>query len=300
MSQKRPKIANTKGEGSTTCQQLLEKINAKKAKIGIIGLGYVGLPIVLRFSEEGFRVVGFDIDPKKVNSLNRGRSYLEHIPSKKISSIVKSKTNGFRATTETKELKTVDVIIICVPTPLTGKKEPDLSYVKKTSEDIAKHLKAGQLVVLESTTYPGTTEELLLPIFEEKSLKAGKDFFLAFSPEREDPGRIDFTTKNTPKVVGGITRNCQKLSKALYLNIVDQVVAVSSTRVAEMTKLLENIYRVVNIALVNELKMLCDKMDIDIWEVIDAAKTKPFGFQAFYPGPGLGGHCVPVDPFYLT
>jgi UDP-N-acetyl-D-glucosamine dehydrogenase len=279
---------------------LFKLIKDRKAKIGIIGLGYVGLPIVLRFCEEGYKVVGFDVDPDKIKSLNKGESYIKHIPSDKIASLIKKNPPAFTATADMSLLSKVDAIIICVPTPLSDKREPDLTYVEGTAKEIARFLRPGQLISLESTTYPGTTEELLLPLFQKNGLKAGKDFFLVFSPEREDPGRIDFTIKTTPKVVGGITQRCANLGSVLYSKIVDKVIQVSSTRVAEMTKLLENIYRNVNIALVNELKMLGDRMGIDMWEVIDTAKTKPFGFQAFYPGPGLGGHCIPIDPFYLT
>ncbi|MBI3754345.1 MAG: nucleotide sugar dehydrogenase [Deltaproteobacteria bacterium] len=277
---------------------LLSKINERSATIGIIGLGYVGLPIVLRFCEEGFKVLGFDIDDSKVKKLMSGGSYIKHIPSENIK---KCLAKGlFEATSDMQRLKEPDAIIICVPTPLTDKREPDMQYVEGTAKTIERYLRPGQLVSLESTTYPGTTEEILLPLFQAKGLEAGKDFYLVFSPEREDPGRKDFTTATTPKVVGGVTGQCLEVGAALYSKIVDKVIKVSGTRAAEMTKLLENIYRAVNIALVNELKMLCDRMGIDIWEVIDAAKTKPFGFQAFYPGPGLGGHCIPVDPFYLT
>lgn len=279
---------------------LKKKIENRTAKVGIIGLGYVGLPLVLRFCEEGFNVIGFDIDPEKVKSLNEGKSYVRHIPSEKIVSLIKKNPPPFSATTDMSRLSEVDVIIICVPTPLTDKREPDLRYVESTAKDIARFLRSGQLISLESTTYPGTTEEVLLPLFEKKGLKVGEEFFLIFSPEREDPGRKDYTTKNTPKIVGGVTQRCLEIGVALYSKIVDKVIAVSSPKAAEMTKLLENIYRSVNIALVNELKMLCHRMGIDIWEVIEAAKTKPFGFEAFYPGPGLGGHCIPVDPFYLT
>ncbi|OGQ76928.1 MAG: UDP-N-acetyl-D-glucosamine dehydrogenase, partial [Deltaproteobacteria bacterium RIFOXYA2_FULL_42_10] len=268
------------------------------AKVGIIGLGYVGLPLVIRFCEEGFNVLGFDIDAEKVNRISKGDSYIKHIPSKIIKAFLTKKI--FSATTNMSRLKEMDVIIICVPTPLTDKREPDMQYVENTAKEISKYLRKGQLISLESTTYPGTTEELLLPLFQKKGLMVGRDFFLVFSPEREDPGRKNFTTKTTPKVVGGVTPNCLKVGEALYSKVVDSVVKVSSPRVAEMTKLLENIYRSINIALVNELKMLCDRMRIDIWEVIEAAKSKPFGFEAFYPGPGLGGHCIPVDPFYLT
>ncbi|MBI5468041.1 MAG: nucleotide sugar dehydrogenase [Deltaproteobacteria bacterium] len=283
-----------------TYEKLFVSIEKKEARIGIIGLGYVGLPIVLRFCEEGFRVIGFDVDPAKVASLNKGKSYIRHIPSEKIAPLVGKKSPRFAATADMSRLTEADVIIICVPTPLSDKREPDLTYVENTAKEIARYLRRGQLISLESTTYPGTTDELLLPLFKKNGLKAGTDFFLVFSPEREDPGRINFTTKTTPKIVGGATPRCLKLGSLLYSKIVDRVVSVSSTRVAEMSKLLENIYRSVNIALVNELKMLCDRMGLDIWEVIEASKTKPFGFEAFYPGPGLGGHCIPIDPFYLT
>jgi UDP-N-acetyl-D-glucosamine dehydrogenase len=279
---------------------IIDSIRDKTAKIGIIGLGYVGLPIMLRFCEEGFKVLGFDIDPAKVEELNNGRSYIRHLPSERIAKLVKGKNPLFTATSDMDRLSEPDVIIICVPTPLSDKREPDLSYVENTSREIAKRLRPGQLVSLESTTYPGTTDDILMPLFTARGMKAGSDFFLVFSPEREDPGRIDFNTQTTPKIVGGVTKKCLKAGCELYSKIVDKVVPVSSTSVAEMSKLLENIYRCVNIAMVNELKVLCDKMGIDIWEVIEASKTKPFGFQPFYPGPGLGGHCIPIDPFYLT
>jgi len=277
---------------------LLNRINERSALIGIVGLGYVGLPLVLRFCEEGFKVLGFDIDREKADKLNSGESYIKHISSEKVRQFVDRRL--FEATVDMQRLKEADAIIICVPTPLTDKREPDMQYVEATAREVARHLRPGQLISLESTTYPGTTEELLLPLLTEKGLKVGRDFFLVFSPEREDPGRKDFTTKTTPKIVGGITEKCLLAGEALYSKIVDKVVKVSSPKAAEMTKLLENIYRSVNIALVNELKMLCDRMGIDVWEVIEAAKTKPFGFEAFDPGPGLGGHCIPVDPFYLT
>ena len=283
-------------------ERFANAIKDKKAHIGIIGLGYVGLPLVLRFCEEGFRVTGFDVDASKTDALNKGLSYIKHIPSSKIASVVKpkGKTPPFTATTDMSLLKKADAVIICVPTPLSDKREPDLSYVVTSGRTAAAHVKQGAVVSLESTTYPGTTNEVLLPMFEERGMKAGRDFFLVFSPEREDPGRSDFNTRTTPKVLGGVTPECAKAGGLLYTAIIDRIVMVSSTQAAEMSKLLENIYRSVNIALVNELKMLCDRMDIDVWEVIDAAKTKPFGFQAFYPGPGLGGHCIPIDPFYLT
>ena len=278
--------------------ELSSKLKSKDAKIGVIGLGYVGLPLVLRFVDVGFTVTGFDTDEVKVRKLNNGKSYIEHISSEKIRSLVDSKK--FIATTDFAELNLMDVIIICVPTPLTEKREPKLDYVEKTTERIAENLRPGQIISLESTTYPGTTEEILLPRLSEHACQVGKDFFLIFSPEREDPGNKGYSVKNIPKVVGGITGECLELGKLLYEQIVDRVVTVSSTKAAEMTKLLENIYRSVNIALVNELKMLCDRMGINFWEVIDSAATKPFGFTPFYPGPGLGGHCIPIDPFYLS
>jgi UDP-N-acetyl-D-glucosamine dehydrogenase len=277
---------------------LLDLIKTKKAQIGIIGLGYVGLPLVIRFGEEGFTIKGFDIDKNKVEKLNAGESYIKHIKSEDIKKLTDEKK--FTATADFSELSHADCIIICVPTPVTNKKEPDLTYIDNTTKEIAKYIRKGHLVSLESTTYPGTTEERLLPVFTAKGLEVGKDFFLLFSPEREDPANPYYYTRNTPKVVGGATEKCLDLGVALYGQIIDKVVPVSSTKVAEMSKLLENIYRCVNIALVNELKILCNKMGIDIWEVIEAASTKPFGFTPFYPGPGLGGHCIPIDPFYLS
>jgi UDP-N-acetyl-D-glucosamine dehydrogenase len=280
---------------------LLGKINNRQALIGIIGLGYVGLPLVIRFCEVGFQVLGFDTDPRKVDRLNRGESYIEHIPAAKLAPLVQS-TQGeakFSATSDLGRLGEPDVLIICVPTPLTEYREPDLRYVENTTRAIALTLRPGQLVSLESTTYPGTTEELMLPLLSNRHI-VGEDFFLVFSPEREDPGNPTFDVQTIPKVVGGVTPACREAGVALYAEVVDRVVPVSCTRTAELTKLLENIYRAVNIALVNELKMLCLEMGVDIFEVIEAAKTKPFGFQAFYPGPGLGGHCIPIDPFYLS
>jgi UDP-N-acetyl-D-glucosamine dehydrogenase len=278
--------------------RLTDKILKKDALIGIIGLGYVGLPLVLRFCEEGFRVLGFDIDSKKVATLKRGKSYLKSILSSRITRFIRS--GHLDVTDNFSRLDKPDCILICVPTPLTEKMEPDLQYIENTTEAIRKNLRKGQLIVLESTTYPGTTEELILPKLESTGLKVGKDFFLAFSPEREDPGNKQFMTHQIPKVVAGVTPSCQKVVTTLYSQIIKKVVPVSSTRVAELTKLLENIYRSVNIALVNELKMLTDRMGIDIWEVIEAASTKPFGFSPFYPGPGMGGHCIPIDPYYLS
>ncbi|OGP21398.1 MAG: UDP-N-acetyl-D-glucosamine dehydrogenase [Deltaproteobacteria bacterium GWA2_55_10] len=276
----------------------LKKIERKEARIGVVGLGYVGLPIALRFCEEGFKVTGIDVDSSKVDAIKAGNSYIRHISGEKIKGFVDS--GSLKASSDVAQLSKTDAVIICVPTPLSDKREPDLSYVYATARDVAKNLRRGQIISLESTTYPGTTEEVLLPLLGGGGLKVGRDFFLVFSPEREDPGRVDFTTRNTPKIVGGVTERCSRLGAALYSQIIQEVVPVSSTKVAEMSKLLENIYRSVNIALVNELKMLCDRMRIDIWEVIEASNTKPFGFQAFYPGPGLGGHCIPIDPFYLT
>src|SRR3990167_5474939 len=276
--------------------ELLKKIESKEANIGVVGLGYVGLPLAIEFCKAGFKVIGFDIDEKKVELLKQGKSYIKHIDSSRIT------CNGsrFSPTTDFSKLSNMDCVIICVPTPLNKNREPDMTYVFDTTRTIAQHLRKGQLIVLESTTYPGTTDEDMKAILEETELKAGKDFHLAFSPEREDPNRKDFSTSTIPKIVSGYTEKCLAVTKALYDSVVVKTIPVSSTKVAEATKLLENIYRSVNIALVNELKMLFDKMGIDIWEVIEAAKTKPFGFQAFYPGPGLGGHCIPIDPFYLT
>jgi len=279
-------------------KELIQKIEDRRAIIGIIGLGYAGLPLVVRFVEERFRVFGFDIDPQKVDLLNKGKSYIQSVPRDRIRDLVRS--GIFSATSDFSRLAEVDSILICVPTPLTEKMEPDLVYIEKTARQVAENMKKGGLIILESTTYPGTTEEILLPKFRARGWREGEDFFLAYSPEREDPGNREYTTKSIPKVVGGITRNCQMVAQALYKQIIDEVVAVSTTRAAEMTKLLENIYRSVNIALVNELKILADRMGIDIWEVIEAASTKPFGYFPFYPGPGMGGHCIPIDPFYLS
>jgi UDP-N-acetyl-D-glucosamine dehydrogenase len=279
-------------------EALISKIKDRTAVVGIIGLGYVGLPLVIRFGEEGFRIIGFDVDDNKVERLNSGASYIKHIPSETIKLLRDRGT--LRATSDYSNLREVDSIIICVPTPLKSSREPDLSYIENTSNEIACYLREGQLISLESTTYPGTTRDILLPKFEKKGLTVGRDFFLVFSPEREDPGNPTYNTKNIPKVVGGVTAACAEAGRILYEQIVDRVVTVSSTEVAEFTKLLENIFRAVNIALVNELKMLADKMSVDIWEVIKAASSKPFGFMPFYPGPGLGGHCIPIDPFYLS
>src|SRR6516225_3828539 len=279
-------------------QELLDKIRTRQARVGVVGLGYVGLPLVLRFGEEHFPVLGFDVDPEKVRKLNAGESYIRHIPADRLQILLKEKQ--FEATSDFRRLAEADCIIICVPTPLTAKKDPDLQYIEKTAESVHKTLRKGQVISLESTTYPGTTDELLLELFKDRGLEVGKDYFLVFSPEREDPGNEKFSTRTIPKVVGGTTPACLELGVALYQQVIDRVIPVSSTRAAELVKLLENIYRAVNIALVNELKLLTDRMNIDIWEVIEAASSKPFGFTPFYPGPGLGGHCIPIDPFYLS
>jgi len=273
------------------------KFERKEAVIGIVGLGYVGLPLMLRYSAIGYRVLGIDIDVDKVAKLNAGQSYIEHIAS---DHIVTANAKGFRATNEFSRVSECDALILCVPTPLNKYREPDMSFVINTINAIKPYLRAGQIVSLESTTYPGTTEEELLPRIEEGNLITGEDIFLVYSPEREDPGNPDFETRTIPKVIGGHTPNCLKVGVALYEQAIDQVVTVSSTKTAEMTKLLENIHRAVNIGLVNEMKVVADRMGIDIFEVVDAAATKPFGFTAYYPGPGLGGHCIPIDPFYLT
>jgi UDP-N-acetyl-D-glucosamine dehydrogenase len=279
-------------------EELVRRIEKKKVLVGVIGMGYVGLPLVLRFCEQGFRTLGFDIDPRKVAALKKGRSYIKTILSSKIARIVR---NGhFDVTDDFSRLGEPDCILICVPTPLTEKMEPDLQYIEKTTHSIKDNLRRGQVIVLESTTYPGTTEEFVLPLLESTGLRVGKDFFLGFSPEREDPGNKKFTTAQIPKVVAGVTPSCKEAVTALYSQAVHRVIPVSSPRAAELTKLLENIYRSVNIALVNELKMLADRMGIDLWEVIEAASTKPFGYSPFYPGPGMGGHCIPIDPFYLS
>ena len=277
---------------------LLQKINAGQGLVGIIGLGYVGLPLARAFTDKGIGVLGFDVDPTKVIKLQRGESYIGHIPDATIRAMRERRL--FEATDRFLRLDEPDAIIICVPTPLTETREPDLTYVVNSARAMAERLRPGQLVVLESTTYPGTTRDVVKPILEANGLKAGRDFFLAFSPEREDPGNLNFSAPTIPKVVGGLEPRSRELATALYGRVVTQVVPVSSPEVAEACKILENTYRAVNIALVNELKVLYDRMGINVWEVIEAAKTKPFGFQAFYPGPGLGGHCIPIDPFYLT
>jgi UDP-N-acetyl-D-glucosamine dehydrogenase len=281
-----------------TVSPLLERIRRREAKVGVVGLGYVGLPLGIAFAEAGFPVTGLDVDTRKIDKIGKGESYIKHIPSEPIRTLT---TDGrFKATNDFAKCGELDCVIICVPTPLTSAREPDMSFIISATEAVAPYVRPGQLFVLESSTYPGTTEEVMKPILERGGLKAGKDFHLAFSPEREDPGNAKFNTKTIPKIVGGYSPSCLEVAQALYGSALKEVVPVSSTRVAEMAKLLENIFRCVNIALVNELKMLCDRMNVDVWEVIQAASTKPFGFMAFTPGPGLGGHCIPIDPFYLT
>ncbi len=277
---------------------LIKRILRKEVVVGVIGLGYVGLPLVLRFCEVGYKVLGFDVDSGKVTMLKKGKSYIKSISGSLISQHIRN--GNLEVTDQFARLNEPDCILICVPTPLTEKKEPDLQYIEKTTDSIRSCLRKGQLIVLESTTYPGTTEELILPQLQSTGLKIGRDFFLGYSPEREDPGNKGFTTSQIPKVVSGVTPSCKKIATALYRQVIQKVVPVSSPRVAELTKLLENIYRSVNIALVNELKMLADRMGIDIWEVIEAASTKPFGFTPFYPVQGMGGHCIPIDPYYLS
>lgn len=273
------------------------KLENKNAVIGVIGLGYVGLPLLIRYSEVGYKVIGFDVDEKKVDDINNGKSYIEHIDPKKIQ---KSIDQGSFAVSDYSKIKKVDAIILCVPTPLSIHNEPDLSFITKTVDSIIPFIKKGQLISLESTTYPGTTEEELLPRIESTGLIVGTDIFLVYSPEREDPGNKNFSTSTIPKIIGGSTKNCLAAGISLYSQVINDIVPVSSTNTAEMTKLLENIHRAVNIGLVNEMKIVADKMGIDIYEVIRAASTKPFGFTPYYPGPGLGGHCIPIDPFYLT
>ncbi len=277
---------------------LLQKIKNKEAVVGVVGLGYVGLPLLMEFVEQGFRTLGFDIDAKKVEMLNAGKSYIKHIDESRVKKVRDSKL--FEATTDFSRIPEADAILICVPTPLTKHREPDLSYITSTGETLSKHIRKGQLIVLESSTFPGTTEEVLKPILEKSGLKGDRDFWVGFSPEREDPANPKFNTRTIPKVVGANNEYARELITALYNQVIVKTVPVSSTQAAEATKLLENIFRSVNIALVNEMKMILDRMGIDVWEVIEAASTKPFGFMPFYPGPGLGGHCIPIDPFYLT
>jgi UDP-N-acetyl-D-glucosamine dehydrogenase len=281
-----------------TAQILRHKIVEKRARVGIVGLGYVGLPLAVEFAKAGFSVTGIDISEEKVRRVNGGDSYVGDIPSETLAPLVAS--GRLRATTDFAAVLELDTINICVPTPLRKTKDPDMSFIVSSCQEIAKHFHAGQLVILESTTYPGTTEEVLLPILSKSGLEAGRDFFLCFSPERVDPGNPKYQTVNIPKVVGGSTPICTEMGRLLYAQALEQVVPVSSTQVAEMVKLLENTFRMINIGLANEIALMCDRMRINVWEVIDAAATKPFGFMPFYPGPGLGGHCIPIDPFYLS
>jgi UDP-N-acetyl-D-glucosamine dehydrogenase len=279
----------------TLIEELSNKIQTRKAKIGIIGMGYVGIPLGLEFKKAGFTVIGFDKDKKRVDDINAGKQVMKHI-----SSNLMSKFNKTTATTDFTKVQEADCLILCVPTPLDRHEQPDMSYVKSATSEISKNISKGQLIVLESTTYPGTTREIVMPLLEKSNLKAGEDFFLAYSPEREDPGNKQFSVSKIPKVIGGYTNNCLQITSKLYETIVSETVKVSSMETAESTKLMENIFRAVNIAMVNELKLVFDRMGVNIWEVIDAAKTKPFGFMPFYPGPGMGGHCIPIDPFYLS
>jgi UDP-N-acetyl-D-glucosamine dehydrogenase len=279
-------------------EELRRKIENHTAHAGVVGLGYVGLPLAVELAHAGFTVTGIDLLPAKVDSINRGESYVQDVPTEVLKPLVQA--GKIRATTEFAAVADLDTINICVPTPLRKTKDPDMSYIVSSCQEIAKHFHAGILIILESTTYPGTTDELMLPMFEAGGLKVGKDFFLCFSPERVDPGNPKFQTKNIPKVVGGITAACTEVGAAFYRQALDTVVPVGSTRVAEMVKLLENTFRMINIGLVNEIALMCDRMNINVWEVIEAAATKPFGFMPFFPGPGLGGHCIPIDPFYLS
>lgn len=280
-----------------TAETFISRLERREARIGIIGLGYVGIPLALRFHEVGYSVLGFDIDEERVTALNAGETPIKHIPAKDIAAM---RAGGFEATQDFARIPEVDAIIICVPTPLSRHREPDLSFIVDTMKAVTPHLRAGQLLSLESTTWPGTTEEVLRPFIDSRGFTIGEDFFLVYSPEREDPGNPNFSTHSIPKVVGGSSAACRKVGERLYSDAVEKVVPVTSTQAAELTKLLENIHRAVNIGLVNEMKIIADRMGIDIFEVIEAAATKPFGFTAYYPGPGLGGHCIPIDPFYLT
>jgi len=283
---------------TSSFDDLQKKIETRQARVGVVGLGYVGLPLVVEFAHAGFSVTGIDVLQGKVDSINRGESYVQDVPTSVLKPLVEA--GKVRACTDFGVVSELDTINICVPTPLRKTKDPDMSYIVSSCQEIAKYFHPGMLVILESTTYPGTTDELMLPMFERPDFKVGEDFFLCFSPERVDPGNAKYQTKNIPKVVGGITPACTKLGAAFYQQALDTVVPVGSTRVAEMVKLLENTFRMINIGLANEIALMCDRMGINVWEVIDAAATKPFGFMPFYPGPGLGGHCIPIDPFYLS
>ena len=282
----------------TLIGELSNKIQTRNAKIGIIGMGYVGIPLGLEFVKAGFTVIGFDKNKKRVDDINNGKQIMKHISSKLMSRFIENEKGS--ATNDFTKIQNTDCLIICVPTPLDEHEQPDMSYVESATNEISKNLSKGQLIILESTTYPGTTREIVMPLLEKSDLKAGDDFFLAYSPEREDPGNKDFSVAKIPKVMGGYTENCLQITSELYETIVSETVKVSSLETAESTKLMENIFRAVNIAMVNELKLVLDRMGVNIWEVIDAAKTKPFGFMPFYPGPGMGGHCIPIDPFYLS
>jgi UDP-N-acetyl-D-glucosamine dehydrogenase len=291
-------MTQTSAPSDSLAATLHARLASREARVGVVGLGYVGLPLAVEFARAGFRVTGIDLDARKVAAINEGRSYIQDVPTADVARF--QQAGRLAATADPADVGLLDTINICVPTPLRKTKDPDLSYVVSAVEMIAEHLRPGQLVILESTTYPGTTDEVVRPILEKRGLVAGRDFFLAFSPERVDPGNEKWTTRNVPKVVGGLTRACTALAKTLYGASVETVVEVSSPRVAEMVKLLENTFRAVNIGLVNELALMCDRLGINVWEVVDAAATKPFGFMPFYPGPGLGGHCIPIDPFYLS
>lgn len=291
-------MVTKRAQGTNLSKQLIDKIKNRSAKVGVIGLGYVGLPLSVELAKDGFKVTGFDVSKAKVKLLNAGKSDIDDVPDSDVAEIVKS--GCFKATIDPKLLSQMDTISICVPTPLSKTKDPDVSYILAAVKWVKNHIKKGTLVVLESTTYPGTTEDLILPILEESGYKVGKDIFLAFSPERVDPGNPTFTTKNTARVVGGITPACTRIAKTFYEQSIPNIHGVSSTGAAEMVKLLENTFRSVNIGLVNEVALMCDRLGLDVWEIIDAAATKPFGFMPFYPGPGLGGHCIPIDPHYLS
>src|SRR6058998_608850 len=282
----------------SAAERLSKKIESRRAHLGVIGLGYVGLPLAVEFGRAGFQVTGIDIDKRRVQRLERGESYIQDVPTSEVRALVRA--GNLKATSDFSVLRRVDAVNVCVPTPLSKQRDPDVSYIVAAAKQVATYLHPGMLVILESTTYPGTTDELILPLLTETGMKVGEDFFLAFSPERVDPGNPRFNTRNIPKVVGGVTPACTDIAVRLYRQRLERVVPVSSPQVAEMVKLLENTFRSVNIGLVNELALMCSRMKIDVWEVIDAAATKPFGFMPFYPGPGLGGHCIPIDPFYLS
>ena len=291
-------MTQSQSDAQTTASALAEKISSHEARVGVVGLGYVGLPLAVEFAKAGFSVTGIDVSAAKVERVNAGDSYVGDIPSSVLAPLVKS--GKLRATTDFAAVRDLDTVNICVPTPLRKTKDPDMSFIVSACQEVAQYFHAGMLVILESTTYPGTTDEVVLPVLAKSGLEVGRDFFLCFSPERVDPGNPSFQTLNIPKVVGGCTPACTEMGRLFYSQALEKVVPVSSTQVAEMVKLLENTFRMINIGMVNEIAMMCDRMDINVWEVIDAAATKPFGFMPFYPGPGLGGHCIPIDPFYLS